>query len=63
MKSQQKYTKKDISEFFRVNGYPPETKEFYDLRDNNFKDWRLNIHGTVEAPQELSLSEIKAMKK
>src|SRR5690606_2951101 len=34
LKSQQKYTKKDISKFFRVNGYPPETKEFYKLRDN-----------------------------
>lgn len=63
MKSRQRYTKKDISKFFRVNGYPPETKEFYDLRDNGFKDWKLKIHGMIEAPQELSLVDLKAMKK
>src|SRR5690606_28012189 len=58
LKSHQKYTKKDISKFFRVNGYPPETKEFHKLRENNFKDWRLKVHGMVETPLELSLSDI-----
>lgn len=55
------YKKKDISEFFRVNGYPPETKEFYKLRDNNFKDWRLKVGGMVDNELSLSLEEIKAM--
>lgn len=61
--SRQHYTKKDISKFFRVNGYPPETKEFNTLRNNNFKDWKLKVHGMVEAPLELSLDDIKAMRK
>lgn len=63
LKSRQKYSKKDISKFFRVNGYPPETEEFHKLRDNDFKDWRLKIHGLVDNPIELSLDDIKAMKK
>jgi sulfoxide reductase catalytic subunit YedY len=63
MKSRQKYTKADISPFFRVNGYPPETKEFHKLREGNFKDWRLKVHGMVETPLELSLDDIKAMPK
>jgi DMSO/TMAO reductase YedYZ molybdopterin-dependent catalytic subunit len=63
LKSRQHYTKADISPFFRVNGYPPETKEFHSLRAGDFKDWRLKIHGMVEHPLELSLDEIKAMRK
>lgn len=63
LKSQQKYTKKDISKFFRVNGYPPETKEFDKLRKDGFKDWRLKIHGLVDNPTELSLDDLKAMRK
>lgn len=57
------YKKKDISSFFRVNGYPPETKEFYKLRDNGYKDWRLAVGGLVEHPLSLSLDEIKALPK
>lgn len=63
MRSRQHYTKKDISEFFRVNGYPPETNEFLQLLKNDFVDWRLKVHGMVETPLELSLDDIKAMRK
>lgn len=63
LKSKQKYSKSDISKFFRVNGYPPETEEFDKLRKNNFKDWRLKVHGMVDKPLELSLDDIKAMRK
>lgn len=62
MKSRQRYTKADISKFFRVNGYPPKTDEFHKLRAGDFKDWRLKVHGMVEKPLELSLDELKAMK-
>jgi thiosulfate reductase cytochrome b subunit len=55
------YKKSDISPFFRVNGYPPETKEFYTLRDNGYKDWRLKVGGMVENELSLSLDELKAM--
>jgi DMSO/TMAO reductase YedYZ molybdopterin-dependent catalytic subunit len=57
------YKKKDISSFFRVNGLPPDTEEFYKLRDNGFKDWRLKVKGLVENELSLSLDEIKAMPK
>jgi DMSO/TMAO reductase YedYZ molybdopterin-dependent catalytic subunit/thiosulfate reductase cytochrome b subunit len=57
------YGKKDISPFFRVNGYPPETEEFYRLRDNGYKDWRLKVHGLVEHELSLSLDDLKAMPK
>ena len=63
MKSRQKYTEADISPFFRVNGYPPETEEFHKLRAGDFKDWRLKVHGMVETPLELSLDQIKSMRK
>lgn len=56
-----RYSKKDISEFFRVNGYPPETKEFYKLRDNNYRDYSLHIGGKVANEFDLSLDEIKSL--
>jgi DMSO/TMAO reductase YedYZ molybdopterin-dependent catalytic subunit/thiosulfate reductase cytochrome b subunit len=57
------YRKEDVSEFFRVNGYPPETEEFYRLRDNNYQDWRLKVGGLVEQELSLSLEDLKAMPK
>lgn len=63
MKPRKTYSKKDISPFFRVNGYPPETEEFYKLRDNDFKDWRLHVGGMVENEFSLSLDDLKAMPK
>lgn len=55
------YRKQDISKFFRVNGYPPETDEFYKLRDNGYKDWRLRVGGLVEHELSLSLDDLRAM--
>lgn len=63
LKSRQKYSKKDISPFFRVNGYPPKSEEYLKLRKNHFKDYRLKIYGMVENPVELSLEDIKSMPK
>lgn len=55
------YKKADISPFFRVNGYPPETEEFHKLRANNYKDWRLKVGGLVENELNLSLDDLRAM--
>ncbi len=63
MKSRQYYTKQDISPFFRVNGYPPKSDEYEKLVAGNFKDWRLKVYGLVEKPLEMSLTDIKALKK
>jgi len=60
---QKTYKKEDISPFFRINGYPPETQEFYRLRDNGYKDWRLHVGGMVEHELSLSLDDLRAMPK
>ncbi len=61
LKPRKQYKKEDISEFFRVNGYPPETEEFKTLAKNDFKDWRLKVEGLVENELELSLDDIKTL--
>jgi methionine sulfoxide reductase catalytic subunit len=63
LKSRQQYSKSDVSPFFRVNGYPPDTKEYEDLLKNNFNNWKLKVHGLVEKPLELSLKDLYAMHK
>lgn len=63
MKSDQHYTKKDISPFFRVNGYPPKSEEYAELKANNFKNWKLKVYGLVENPLEMSLEDIKDLRK
>jgi hypothetical protein len=57
------YSKADVTPFFRVNGYPPDTQEYKDLLKNNFVNWRLKVHGLVEKPLELSVEDLRAMKK
>jgi len=57
------YTKSDVTPFFRANGYPPDTKEYKDLLENNYVSWRLKVDGLVEKPLELSLEDLHAMKK
>ncbi|HET8792984.1 MAG TPA: molybdopterin-dependent oxidoreductase [Nitrososphaeraceae archaeon] len=63
MVSKQRFTRSDISPFFRVNGYPPDTKEYHDLYDNNFKEYKLKIFGLVESPIEVSISDLYNMQK
>lgn len=59
--SEQKFEAKEISPFFRVNGYPPDTKAYEELRKNNFAGWKLEVHGMVENPLELSLEDLRKM--
>jgi methionine sulfoxide reductase catalytic subunit len=61
--SKQQLPKSEISPFFRVNGYPPETKEYKELLENNFRDWKLKVFGLVERSLELSLSDLYFMRK
>jgi methionine sulfoxide reductase catalytic subunit len=56
-------TEKDISPFFWPNGTMPASKEFGDLVAGGFVNYRLRISGLVEAPQEFSLADLKAMPK
>lgn len=55
------YKKADISEFFRINGYPPETEEFNRLKAGGYTDYRLKVGGQVEHELSLSLKDLKAM--
>ncbi|HEY5462979.1 MAG TPA: molybdopterin-dependent oxidoreductase [Hanamia sp.] len=55
------YTKKDISPYFWPNGKMPDSKEWEDLKGNNFKDYKLKIYGLVENPVELSVDDLKKM--
>lgn len=59
--SKQQFKEKEISPFFRVNGYPPETKEYERLKENNFADWKLKVQGLVEKPSEFSLEDLRRM--
>ncbi|WP_284992066.1 molybdopterin-dependent oxidoreductase [Arthrobacter sp. efr-133-TYG-120] len=55
------YTEKDISPRLWLNGQYPESDEYKNLFDNDFRDYRLRINGLVGNPVELSLAELRAM--
>jgi sulfoxide reductase catalytic subunit YedY len=56
-------TEKDISPFFWPNGTLPASKEFDALLADGFASYRLRITGMVQAPQEFSLADLRAMPK
>lgn len=56
-------TKEDISPYFWPNGTMPNSAEFDSLVANEFAQYRLRVGGLVEAPQEFSLADLKAMPK
>ncbi|HEV2128637.1 MAG TPA: molybdopterin-dependent oxidoreductase [Thermomicrobiales bacterium] len=59
--SHQHYDPADISPYFRVNGRPPESRDYSDLERNGFTGWRLEVCGMVREPQSFSLDDLKAM--
>ncbi|MDQ3807173.1 MAG: cytochrome b/b6 domain-containing protein, partial [Thermoproteota archaeon] len=61
--SKQYFQKSKISPFFRVNGYPPDTKEYKELLENNFANWKLKVYGLVENPLELPVADLQKMPK
>jgi methionine sulfoxide reductase catalytic subunit len=61
--SKQLFHKSEISLFFGVNGYTPDTKEYMDLLANNFATCKLKVYGVVEDPLDLSLADMRAMRK
>src|SRR5665213_3023488 len=56
-------TAKDISPYFWPNGTMPSSEEFEGLVADDFASYRLRISGLVEAPQEFTLAELRAMPK
>lgn len=61
--SKQEHERSEVSPFFRINGFPPETEEYQNLKHTNFSDWKLQIDGLVEKPVKLTLGELQTMKK
>ena len=59
--SRQHYSKRDISPYFRVNGYPPPDAEYEELAAGAFVHYRLDVGGLVEEPISLTLAELRAM--
>jgi DMSO/TMAO reductase YedYZ molybdopterin-dependent catalytic subunit/thiosulfate reductase cytochrome b subunit len=57
------YQQKDISPYFWANGKMPESAEWLNLAQNDFKDYKLKIDGLVENPVELSLEDLTAIGK
>ena len=53
----------DISPFFWPNGTMPNSQAFDALAAGAFADYRLRLSGLIEAPQDLSLADLKAMPK
>jgi DMSO/TMAO reductase YedYZ molybdopterin-dependent catalytic subunit/thiosulfate reductase cytochrome b subunit len=58
-KPKRSYKKEDISPYFWPNGKMPDSQEWKDLAENDFKDYKLKITGFVENPMELSLDDLK----
>jgi len=58
------YRRSDISPYFWPNhARLPDSPEWRQLAGDDFRGYRLKVHGLVENPVELSLAEIEAMRK
>ena len=57
------FRREDISPFLWANGKVPTCEEWTTLAANEFKDYRLKVYGLVENPVELSLDDLRAMRK
>ncbi|WP_297827192.1 molybdopterin-dependent oxidoreductase [Mycobacterium sp.] len=58
------YRHRDISPYLWPNhARMPDSPQWCALRDDDFRGYRLKVHGLVENPVELSLDQIKALPK
>jgi DMSO/TMAO reductase YedYZ molybdopterin-dependent catalytic subunit len=57
------HTREEISPHFWPNGKMPTSEEWTKLAADNFRDYRLRVHGLVDNPVELSLEQVKALGK
>ncbi len=58
-----RYSREEISPHFWPNGKLPTSEEWLRLADDGFRDYRLQVHGLVQHPVELSMDEIRALGK
>ncbi len=59
LKPKSRFTKKDISSYFWLNGSMPVSDEWKNHLEENFVNYKLPITGLVENPVELSLNDLK----
>ncbi|WP_285244040.1 molybdopterin-dependent oxidoreductase [Pseudarthrobacter sp. fls2-241-R2A-127] len=59
--SRQRFSRSDISPYFRVNGYPPPSKAYEQMATNDFRDYRLAVGGLVAEPISFSLQELREL--
>ncbi len=59
--SRERFSRKHISPYFRVNGYPPVGSDYQALVAGQFTDYRLAVGGLVEHPVSLSLAELRGL--
>lgn len=57
------FTNEDISPFFWPNGKLPASEKWKALAEKKFKDYRLVVGGMVEKPVELSIDDMRNIKK
>ncbi|MDQ2726912.1 MAG: molybdopterin-dependent oxidoreductase [Actinomycetota bacterium] len=55
------YREADISPYFWHNGQYPDSDDYKRLFDTGFADYRLRVHGLVDNPIELDLTELRAL--
>lgn len=59
--SRERFRRRNISPYFRVNGYPPPGPDYERLAASGFSGYRLSIGGLVEHPVSLSLGELRRL--
>ena len=55
------YREKDISPYFWPNGLVPTSEDWTRLKDEEFRGYRVKVHGLVDNPVELSLQDLRDM--
>jgi thiosulfate reductase cytochrome b subunit len=61
--SKQQFHRSEVSPFFRINGLPPDTKEYKELVQNNFDNYHLKVYGLVERQISYSIADLRSINK
>ncbi|MFQ4149247.1 molybdopterin-dependent oxidoreductase [Arthrobacter sp. LAPM80] len=59
--SRQSFTRKDISPYFRFNGYPPPSEAHRQMAADDFRSYQLTVGGLVSEPMRFSLTELREL--
>lgn len=59
--SRQHFSRKHISSYHLINGYPPAGEAYEQMARDRFRGWRLDVGGLVEHPVSLTLEELRGL--